>query len=299
MNPPKDICAVCFIKVLPTDKKAECDECDRWFHCTFVGLSSSEYNTRKLAANNKQVWKCNRFDCNANPDVTVSAKLNKLLDNFAQLPTKEDFSKLASGISDLKAQLNDLSCKVSDIEPRLAVAENDISDLKGEIAELKSTSLDQSTTEHIFEEFNDRLRRAKNIILYKLPESNSNNADLNKAHDLDILNKIFQSLGVSFSSFSFFRIGRSKGRAPRPLKVTLPSSDDVRSFFTTFSVDKIASIHASYSEIELSRDRTPNERKLLSKLRKELEERTKTGETDLTIKFVNGTPAIVKKPKNG
>lgn len=260
-------------------------------------MSASEYN--KLSSNSKLIWKCSRFDCAADSDTTISGKLTKLIENFGSLPTKDDFNKLLSGVSELDKKLNALSEKVSVIEPRLAEAEQNITALQNDVANLRSSPQDSSTTESIIAEFNDRNRRAKNVILYKLPESKSNSADAIKAHDLDAINRIFLCLGVSYSNFSLFRIGQRKGHTPRPLKITLPTPDDVRSLFGKFSAETISTAHGELSGLELSRDRTPTERSRLSKLRIEMDDRMKKGEVDLTIKFVNGTPSIVKKPKNG
>ncbi|KAG8273693.1 hypothetical protein J6590_017015 [Homalodisca vitripennis] len=52
------------------------------------------------------------------------------------------------------------------------------------------------------------------------------------------------------------------------------------------------------SNVTVSRVRTEQERKHLTELRNQLEKRTNEGESGLTIKFVNGTPKIVKNPKN-
>lgn len=45
-------------------------------------------------------------------------------------------------------------------------------------------------------------------------------------------------------------------------------------------------------------DQTPSQQKYLSKLKEDLATRKNKGENDITIKYINGTPTIIKTPKN-
>lgn len=62
-----------------------------------------------------------------------------------------------------------------------------------------------------------------------------------------------------------------------------------------FSAEELAEAVDRFSEISISRDKTL----LLNELRQTLDRRTKAGESNLIIKYVNGTPKIVNNnPKN-
>lgn len=74
----------------------------------------------------------------------------------------------------------------------------------------------------------------------------------------------------------------------------MPSVEAAKEFFSKFSEDNL---EGNIADVTVSRDRTPQERGFLLDLRGQLEKRTKKGEDDLTIKYVNGTPKIVKRSK--
>lgn len=59
-----------------------------------------------------------------------------------------------------------------------------------------------------------------------------------------------------------------------------------------FSAEELAQADR-FSEILISHDRTQKERLLLNDLRQTLDRRTKAGESNLTIKYINGIPKIV------
>lgn len=79
----------------------------------------------------------------------------------------------------------------------------------------------------------------------------------------------------------------------------LPSAHDVGLLLKNFSKEVLAEMDESYSDVSVTRDRTPRERDYLHNLRSELKERQDKGERDITIRYMNGTPTIVKiNPKN-
>ncbi|KAG8337392.1 hypothetical protein J6590_024395 [Homalodisca vitripennis] len=62
--------------------------------------------------------------------------------------------------------------------------------------------------------------------------------------------------------------------------------------------EKLAEAHDAFSEVFISRDRTPKKREYLTNLRKELKDRQDKGERDITIRYKNGTPRGVYLPPN-
>lgn len=289
----KTVCAICCKFVL--DRGVECDSnCKRWFHPECVKLTTAEY--KKIADGMVKIWNCDRADCNidqsTNPLNDLNKKVTAILNQFSQLATK---SEINDGISSLKSDIQTLSAKLDAMEPRLLKVEAKTHELEQKINKFNSGI---SNENDLIAEVNDRCNRARNVILHKIPECPSSSTDLKKKHDVDKLAKLFNAMGLDLSYVSFYRIGKPSGPNPRPIKLILSSKEEAVTFFKKFSQDNIVKADSSMADVSASRDRTPKERQLLQTLNDELKDRSSAGETNLTIKFVNGVPRIVEKSKN-
>jgi hypothetical protein len=91
------------------------------------------------------------------------------------------------------------------------------------------------------------------------------------------------------------RLGKSSGRKPAPLKLRLNHSDSARSCLRKQSVLLGKDV---YAKIVIREDRTPRQMQYLKSLREELNQRINSGETNLTIKYINRVPQIITKQKN-
>lgn len=89
------------------------------------------------------------------------------------------------------------------------------------------------------------------------------------------------------------RVGRMQTGKSRPIKVIFDSKSDIIDIFN--NERKLLQCNAPLSSINISSDRTRYQREAMKKLREELIQRTSKGEIDLTIKFFNGGPKIIKK----
>lgn len=88
---------------------------------------------------------------------------------------------------------------------------------------------------------------------------------------------------------SFFRLGKS-GKKDRPIKLVFTDVGNAMKLLKHFSAEELAQADDRFSEILISRDRTQKERLLLNELT--LDRRTKAGESNLTITYVNGIPKL-------
>lgn len=148
----------------------------------------------------------------------------------------------------------------------------------------KNSSSANSTTDPSFQlesllnEVEERKDRAKNIMLYNLPESPTDNATVKEiistVSDADKIKKIF-------------RVGKSSDK-PRPIKVILTDSD------TAVHILKNKN-RINNPQIRLGSDLTIAQRDYLKHLREQLNKRIADGETNLIIKYVRGVPRIVVK----
>lgn len=291
------VCIVCCKKII--NKGVECeDTCNRWFHPECVKLSTSEY--KKIADGSIKNWQCGRIDCAPplpDPLQELNNKMTLLLDKFSTLATKDEINQLKDGVSSIQKDINSISDKIKSIEPRLDAAEVKIAQVEMALEGLGANPHPASSADDIIGEINDRNNRARNVIFYRVPEGTGTNLSFLKEHDKSKLTNIFEALDFEASSFSFFRLGKKSGAGPRPLLARFDSQAKALVLLKSFDQGKVKEKDYCLNEVSISRDRTPFERKHLEDLRSELDERTKKGEKNLTIKYVNGTPKIVT-PKN-
>lgn len=299
----KEICPVCVISVGDNEKGIQCDKnCKRWFHLDCVRLSTSEYT--KLSKDTKLTWECSRDDCLNNSKQPLNVLISQIstlsgiisdlsakVDSLTSIPEKIDL--IISEVDDIKKSLGSVERRVSDNETSIKKIQAEVKS----IASRSSTSIDP---EILIGEVNERTRRAYNIMIYNLVESTDNAADNRKQHDLALVTKLFKSIDQDFNlnGIKSFRVGTKKPGKYRALKVILNSPPDVRLILSKFSSESAAKLDQRFSNIKMSRDRTPRELNYFKCLMQELKEREDQGETDLTVKYLNGVPSIVKKSKN-
>ncbi|KAG8279187.1 hypothetical protein J6590_003995 [Homalodisca vitripennis] len=175
----KTVCINCFKKV--TDRGVEFDsDCKRWFQPECVKLSSVEY--KKITDGVIKTWTCDRMDCvDKPPDALndLNAKVTALVNQFQQLATKNEIN---DGISSLMSDIQTLFDKLDAMEPRLVRVETKTLELEQKIENL---NLGVSDKNDLIAEVNDRSNRARNIIIYKIPDCSSISPDLKKKHDSD------------------------------------------------------------------------------------------------------------------
>nr|CAI5826218.1 unnamed protein product [Callosobruchus analis] len=109
-----------------------------------------------------------------------------------------------------------------------------------------------------------------------------------KAEVTKVLSYLSQSVTVS----SVRRIGRydSNKNSSRPVKVTLASPVEVHELLRKTPMLKGSE---AFKRISIFADKTPRQMEYYKKLKRELEERIGNGETNIKIKYWNGTPKIV------
>lgn len=284
-------CPVCMKIVSNNDKGLQCESvCERWFHKDCIPLSSSAYKAYAEDPNKK--WECSRVDCqpNLNSSSDVSKKLDTILAQLSTLATKTELVALRDGIAELRDEFSSLCKKFHDIEPRLVSVEAEVETLKNK--------LDGSNAiETAVQEFNDRTQRARNAILHNLPESKSKQLQVRIQYDSTHVLTLLKAFCPTRTEVQFksYRIGRPLPNKVRPLKVIFRDVHDCSQFMKNFRSEALSDLDPMFAEVNITRDRTPREREYLKGLRSELERRTLAGEDGLTIKYVNGTPTILKK----
>lgn len=289
-------CVICMKKVLDQEKAIGCDgPCERWFHTDCIKMSNAEY--AKFAGNKKLSWNCNRVDCfkdAGNPINQLVAQISDLAMKMDHLISKVDCLK-SEDIAPIKEDIKTLNTKICSLEPRLLNTESRITTLEQDFKSVKDTVVGPDT-ETVISEMNDRSRRAANVIIYNLRESTSSTVKNRQDHDLNHISNLNTALNTNLplERVRTLRLGKPVRGKNRPLKVIFQSPSDARMFNNGFSQELVSAANDDYANVSIGRDRTPKERQYLQKVRQELEERKKKGETSLTIKYTHGIPAIVK-----
>lgn len=145
---------------------------------------------------------------------------------------------------------------------------------------------------NIFKELKDREIREKNVILYNYPDSKyAASSDAVNIKKLFLESDIASDIPFEVDEIRTRRIGKSfiKNKT-RPLILSLNQAESVSWLFKNKS-------NILPEDVKISNDRTIAQRDYLKKLKSELNAREIGGESDLVIKFYQGTPQIIQKKK--
>lgn len=173
-----------------------------------------------------------------------------------------------------------LSQKVSSMEARLSELESKAISSSASGIGMPATS-SAGSSQDIYQELEDRRRRSYNVMVMGLAEP----TDPHRPDDLAVFNRVLEDLPKASSAR---RLGRNVNGRPRPLKVTFASPEDARLILKNSG----AFVRKS---LRVKNDLTPCQLSELDGLRKQLDVRIQNGEKDLTIKYVNSVPVIIRK----
>lgn len=160
-----------------------------------------------------------------------------------------------------------------------------IEELKKDVDALKAKIENTSNTNElpmddaVITELAERQKRSNNVMIFNLPEEG---VDLEKTKDL-----IHLVTGQHLHVTELSRIGRKNKNGYRALKISLANATDANKILTS----KRESL--KNKRIYLSADLTPSQINNWKKMKEELNARKSNGE-DVGIKYIKGTPQIVK-----
>jgi len=135
--------------------------------------------------------------------------------------------------------------------------------------------------EQMMAEMEDRVNRSKNIIFFDLEENNNGvTTDVGRARD--ILNIIVPGGNLPLD---VMRLGKRQQGRHRPLRISLPSKQDVI---------RILRNKSRYSgPVRMVQDQTLKQRAYLKDIQARLKALKDAGVNNKTIRFINGMPKIV------
>ncbi|KAJ3654135.1 hypothetical protein Zmor_013346 [Zophobas morio] len=257
------LCVNCNTAGDPNAGRTQCDACQGTVHLKCIGISESEIKmTRSKSRSIKIV--CNQ--CNNN--MLVFKDLKTLISSLR--------SEMSSAIDNLKA----------DIQTQL-------DDIKVKLSQAPQQQQAVPTLEEVAQEILERQRRSKNLIIFNLPEEpDTNTRQGSKDKDTLVLNNVFNITNPTntFTDLNIVRLGRVNESRIRPIKVSFKDESDVLSIIRGAK----NLIHDSqFKNIRISFDRTPRQQEVYKQLKAQLNDRLAKGESNLRIRYFNGTPKIV------
>jgi hypothetical protein len=194
----------------------------------------------------------------------------------------------SSSLDDIRKLIEGQTAIINDLGGR-------IENLKLENSNLKTRIMGLENTMHphkIMHEINDRMNRAKNIILFGVEELEGAAQVERIKHDMAEVSKLINGIDENFvgESMRCIRLGREVGDRPRPLKVFLSSQEQVLNVLRN---------KRRLGDVRVANDLTAMQRDFLKQLNNELAERKRKGENDIFIRYLNGQPVITSRmPKN-
>lgn len=172
--------------------------------------------------------------------------------------------------------------------------------LQDELRELKCNYSNKVASNYEFEdfmqEFEDRQKRRSNVIIFGVAEQSSDldrNTRQNeeKSTVIGILNEISPETILDENS-KIIRLGKfnATSHKPRPIRLRLENEQMVHNIIHKFSSVKK---NSNFKHLSISFDRTPKQLEHFKAMKMELENRQKSGEHNLKIKFIRGSPKII------
>lgn len=312
---PSKICQTCTLTISSVQLGLDCAGCARAFHANCCNMSSSDMQYLK---EERIQWRCSACVSSAKNDDTPIVDRSLTDPDVAcggQALTVIHFEKLMSAIEGLRADCHNNAIKLHDLrvavgqcndnlESTRRLLEDSISSCRAEIDKLRVENsvlenrvrdLEAGTTardvdmEELVREAIDRQKRAKNLIIFGLPESDEENREADNLQVCGLLKTIDNRMNLE--SLRFSRLGRRRvaGKS-RPVKVTCSDEAVVSGLLS--KTRNLKSVIA-YKDVYVSADRTPAQVSLYRAARSELRDRVSRGESGLKVKTVRGVPKVI------
>lgn len=140
-------------------------------------------------------------------------------------------------------------------------------------------------------ELEERREKSKNIILFNIPESTASTQSQKLKDDVTLVTTALQKFEtVRADKVAVSRLGREMVDKTRPVKVIF---SDVEEAKVVLRNNRLLG-----DGVRARADMTLKQRDQLKTLWKEIEDRREKGEEDLTVRFFESVPRIVKTQKN-
>lgn len=306
-------CASCSKPFKLNDLKVTCSECFGLHHAKCQKLSSEDVAFLSEDPNSSSSWRCSaclassrssqRFlrskstsdapsksseqalGSNSFTAEHFQVLLNEIRAINSNVVSTEE--KLSMKIDDCSSKIQEFALTLTQHSEQIEALTTMLNSLSTENAELKKkiATLENKQKATIPSTFliQDKITRAGNIIVFGVNEASDTSS-----HDT-ILNIIRKVSPTFHGNFETSRLGsQTSSNKPRPIKVRFLDPFMAR----TVLRNKRTLLGTEFAHVKIQDDKSPAELQQLKDLRLELHNRITSGEKNITIKYVDGIPAI-------
>lgn len=257
-------------------KGMQCNTCNYWFHCTCEGITDTEY---KFFNTNSKTIRQIQWSCTTCTDGLQQLRSEVAQIGIRQLKLEKDFEALTEVSKKNVTAIEELNQKVKDLNgEEIGAVKKELKEAVGKVNDNINKFSKENRTSAVIDELRERQRRAKNIVVFNLPESTETEPEAKKADDEKAFKKICEDI-VGHQSPEIeqvFRFGKSTNNRPRAMTVQLKGSREAEMILEHWTKIPLKTRKAK-TQCVLIKDMTPEERDHLKALREE----QKKMETDL------------------
>lgn len=270
-------CKACKVPIL--HESVRCPKCFKCFHKSCV-------NTEVLAKNGGFSRCCGPGRKTSNTGGTFQFSLEDIRQTF-----RDEITPLARRIDNVEIRLDNIDTYLKDFSAEGLEKHSAIVQLNQRVDSIVSSGAGAPSTSgmtsDVFKEFDDRLRRQSNLMVFGLPEEDSQGSEDGKLQT-KISDFFFLILNKSANDYNFkcMRMGRFlvNSTNPRPIKVIFGSPDSADAILQAFIKSKAQkNLPASLQHLTIARDQTPVQRREYLALKEEMRRRSQAGEKNLRI----------------
>lgn len=282
-------CQICTQFINPKHigtEAVKCSYCNIWCHikCTLISDEEAKQFVNDDRKRSSEKWYCSVLckvgkkplvlDSDLTTQLKISDTTNATINDM--LDTKFNLFK-----KDIHLLINTIDVKLNDFLIKINVLEEENQKLRHIINQNnEGREYDMNI---LSEEIMEREKRSANIILFNVPESNSND-------NLQV-KKIINSIDNSVTEpKNMFRLGKQQGTKPRPIKLLFSNKKEV--YLLLKNSSKLKSIQ-EFKNVFIKSDRTPMQVDFENKVREELAKKKEAGVKNIRIKYIRGIPKIV------
>lgn len=297
-------CGHCKSNLGPRSKILSCAQCKTRFHLsclTHLTMDDISFYISEITKNKNNVYVCDKCDVASVPGASSSSPSapsvchrdssnvcncnQSMADTIRKIFIEEMMPvfklEIQKAITDLKNELNSLDDRVKKLELSTERYLNNENIPKNNSDTLINPLSDIDT----IHEIEERQARAKNVIVFNLPEPTGTDNNTKETQDIESLKNIMNPL-IHFAPLKVIRLGKI-GNKPRPVKIVFAEKKE--------AIDILRVARAvDTGVLRFKNDLTIMQRNHLKKLNEELMRRKSKGEKDCIIKYINGQPSIVK-----
>ena len=204
-------CGDCKKNVADQEDSLQCEICELWFHTDCQNITKTTYNflvknARAKDKNNCVHWYCKRCD----------RGVGNILTSVAKLTMQQE--KIQETVNEQQKEIDTLKITTSGFETRIKSNEDKIMEMSSSQNRNETVNADSKSKEkdnvikvvkEVTKNINERLSRQKNIVVFRIPELDSNMKQEIAEHDEECVSEMcLTTAGTEFINFTCKRLGR-------------------------------------------------------------------------------------------